>query len=190
MYYGTIKKIDIADGPGVRVCLYVSGCRNHCKGCHNSETWNFNFGKEFTDDTIKKILEALKPDYIEGLTICGGEPFEPENQIEIWKLIKVVRETYPNKTIWAYTGYGWKDLILGGQKFCIENKVAITNAILRNIDVLVVGPFILEQRDITDNNRWRGSLNQRVIDVKETLKTSAFLQDCRIVYLKDVPNNN
>ena len=105
MYYGQLKKISILDGPGVRVSLYVSGCRNHCEGCHNPETWNFLFGKEYTQDTENTIIQYLDHEYISGLTICGGEPMEEENQVELLKLIKKVKSKYPDKTIWCYTGY-------------------------------------------------------------------------------------
>ena len=105
MYYGNIKTYDIADGPGVRVSLFVSGCRHHCKGCFNAETWNFDYGQPYTQETEDALIKSLAPDYIQGLSVLGGEPFEPENQPEVARLIKRVKETYPNKDIWCYSGY-------------------------------------------------------------------------------------
>lgn len=161
MYYGNIKKNDIADGPGVRVSLFVSGCRHHCKGCFNSDTWDFQYGQPYTEDTEKEILEALEPDYIQGLTLLGGEPFEPENQAELVKLLRKVRECYPDKDIWSYTGYIYdRDLMEGGRAF-----TAVTTEMLSYIDVLVDGPFIEEQRDLT--LVFRGSRNQRILRLHE-----------------------
>lgn len=159
MYYGNIKKYDIADGPGVRVTLFVSGCRHHCKGCFNSETWDFQYGQPYTEETEAELLEALRPGYIAGLTLLGGEPFEPENQIELVKLLKKVRETYPEKNIWSYTGYIYdKDLMPGGRVY-----TDVTDEMLSYIDVLVDGPFVEELKDIT--LQFRGSSNQRIIEL-------------------------
>lgn len=159
MNYGTIKKYDIADGPGVRVSLFVSGCRHHCKGCFNAETWDFHYGSPYTKKTEQEILEALKPDYIAGFTVLGGEPFEPENQIELVKLLKKVRETYPRKTIWCYTGYLYDvDLIEGGKVY-----TDVTKEMLSYIDTLVDGEFIEEQKDLS--LQFRGSRNQRIISL-------------------------
>ncbi len=161
MNYGNIKKYDIADGPGVRVTLFVSGCRHHCKGCFNAETWDFNYGQPYTQDTEAEILEALKPDYIQGLTLLGGEPFEPENQRELVKLLRKVRETYPKKDIWSYTGFVYdRDLVEGGRAF-----TEVTEEMLSHIDVLVDGPFIEAERDLT--LIFRGSRNQRIIKLHE-----------------------
>lgn len=161
MNYGTIKKYDIANGPGVRVSLFVSGCRHHCKGCFNAETWDFHYGKPYTEETEREILDALKPDYIAGFTVLGGEPFEPENQIEVVKLLKKVRETYPEKTIWCYTGYLYDvDLIEGGKVY-----TDVTEEMLSYIDTLVDGEFIEEQRDIS--LQFRGSKNQRIISLSK-----------------------
>lgn len=161
MNYGNIKKCDIADGPGVRVSLFVSGCRHHCKGCFNAETWDFNYGQLYTEDTETEILEALKPDYIQGLTLLGGEPFEPENQFELVKLLRKVRKVYPNKDIWSYTGFIYdRDLQEGGRAF-----TEVTEEMLSYIDVLVDGPFIEAERDLT--LVFRGSRNQRILNIKE-----------------------
>lgn len=179
MKYLRIYHQSISDGPGIRVSIYVSGCRNHCPGCHNPDSWDFNLGEEFTDKTIQEILKALSFDYITGLTICGGEPMEPENQQEILKLAKAAREAYPWKTIWCYTGYNWEDLQPGGKR-CFDH----TDRLLSYIDVLVVGPYIEQLRDITKNNLWRGSTNQRVISVLESKVTGT------PQFVENIPNNN
>ncbi len=164
MNYGEIKKVDIANGEGVRVSLFVSGCRNHCKECFNPMTWAFNYGKEYSEETEKEILEALNHDYIEGLTVLGGEPFEPENQEEVLSLVKKVREVFPNKNIWIYSGFTFEELI--GKK---ESRAAtpLAKEILKNIDVLVDGRFEIAKKDLM--LKFRGSTNQRIIDVKKTL---------------------
>lgn len=157
MYYGNIKKCDIADGPGVRVSLFVSGCRHHCKGCFNPETWNFEYGTLYTKETEAEILKLLSPSYITGFTLLGGEPFEPENQCVLSGLLRKIKETYPEKTIWCYTGYLYDvDLIPGG-KVHTEH----TEAMLSCIDVLVDGEFVEEEKDVT--LEFRGSRNQRII---------------------------
>ncbi len=163
MYYGNIKKCDISNGTGVRVALYVSGCRNCCKGCFNPETWNFKYGKEFTDKTLNEIIKACAPTYIEGLTIVGGEPFEPENQETVYNIIKEFKRNYPEKNIWIFSGY-----TIDGQikQWCDE--LPYTKNILKNIDVLVDGKFVEELKD--PDLGFRGSSNQRIINVKETLK--------------------
>lgn len=161
MYYGELKKIDSADGPGVRVTIFVSGCRNYCPGCFNQNTWDFCYGRPYTEETEKEILSALEPDYIEGLTVLGGEPFEEENQAEVLKLLKTVRKTYPEKNIWCYTGYILeKDLCPGGRK-----HTSVTDELLASIDVLVDGPFKQDLRDLT--LKFRGSRNQRLIKLKD-----------------------
>lgn len=140
MNYANIKKYDIADGPGVRVSLFVSGCRHHCKGCFNAETWDFNYGQPYTAETEAEIIDALKSSYIAGFTLLGGEPFEPENQVEMVKLLKKIRETYPEKSIWCYTGYLYDvDLIPSGKVF-----TEVTQEMLSYIDTLVDGEFIEE----------------------------------------------
>ncbi len=166
MYYGEIKKWDIADGPGVRVSLFVSGCRHHCKGCFNEDTWDFAYGKPYTEETEQEILEALNSSYIQGLTLLGGEPFEPENQRELVELLRRVRKEIPQKDIWCYTGFVFeRDLVPGGRAF-----TEVTEEILSMIDVLVDGPFVLDEKDIT--LKFRGSRNQRLLDrkMRESLK--------------------
>ena len=164
MYYGNIKKTDIADGDGVRVSLFVSGCRNCCKGCFQPETWDFKYGTEFTQETEKQILEFLRPSYISGLTVLGGEPFEEENQRILAPFLRKVKETYPSKTIWCYTGYVLeKDLLPeDGRKHC-----EATGEMLKYIDILVDGPFIEEQKNIS--LKFRGSENQRILKLKKIL---------------------
>ena len=163
MYYAAIKKNDIANGTGVRVSLFVSGCTHHCKNCFNSEAWDFCYGQPFTEDTENEIIEALKPDYIKGLTLLGGEPFEPENQKCLSKFIKKVKAIYPNKNIWSYSGYTFdKDIMGDGRAHC-----EYTQDMLDNIDVLVDGRFVDELKNLS--LKFRGSSNQRIIDVKQSL---------------------
>ncbi len=158
MFYGNIKKIDIADGLGVRVSLFVSGCRNHCKGCFQPETWNFNYGREFTRETVNEVLDAMGQPFIRGLTVLGGEPFEEENQACVLDLLSRVKAAFPQKDIWLYTGYVLdKDLLPpDGSK-----HTEYTLPILKLVDVLVDGPFILEKKDLS--LEFRGSSNQRII---------------------------
>lgn len=173
MYYGNIKKYDIADGEGVRVTLFVSGCTNHCKQCFQPETWSFCYGKEYTQETEKELLDALNHEYIDGLTLLGGEPFEKENQRILVNLLKKVREMYPEKTIWSYTGFLYdRDLVPNGKRYC-----EVTDEMLSYLDVLVDGPFVADLKNIS--LAFRGSENQRVLNMPETLKQH------RIV-LKDV----
>ena len=170
MNYSVIKYNDIANGLGVRTVLFVSGCRNHCKGCFQPETWNFEYGKKFTKETEDEIIESLKPYYISGLTLLGGDPFEEENQEALLPFIKKVKEMYPDKKIWAYTGYILdKDLIVSGKKFTKN-----TYEMLSFIDVLVDGPFIEELKDIT--LKFKGSSNQRVIDLKKSKKENKIIE--------------
>lgn len=165
MNYAAIKKIDIANGPGTRVSLFVSGCRRHCPECFNQETWDFSYGAPFTEETERAILDALSPPYIHGLTVLGGEPFERENQPALLPFLKRVRAAYPEKTIWCYTGCTLESEILpeGGCGHCEE-----TERLLEQIDVLVDGEYIASQRDLS--LRFRGSGNQRLIDLKPTLQ--------------------
>ena len=164
MNYGEIKNCDIANGPGVRVTLFVSGCRNHCKGCFQPETWDFCHGKPFDSTVENEILESLKPDYIKGLTLLGGDPFEPENQPGLLSLVKKVKEVYPDKNIWCYTGYLFDEDICGK----MLDRVPETRELLSCIDVLIDGPFIEERKNL--KIRFRGSDNQRIIDVKKTME--------------------
>lgn len=160
MNYGEIKYCDIANGTGVRTVLFVSGCRNHCEGCFQPETWNFQYGKPFTLEVEKELLDSLKPGYVTGLTILGGDPFEEENQQELLPFLRKVHEQFPQKSIWAYTGYLLdQDLILGGKKY-----TEATEELLSFLDVLVDGPFIQEKKNIA--LKFRGSENQRLIDMK------------------------
>ena len=164
MYYGNIKRYDIADGEGVRVTLFVSGCTNCCKGCFQPETWDFHYGNEYTGKTEQELIDALSDSNISGLTLLGGEPFEPENQRELVKLLRRVRNELPDKTIWSYTGFVYeKDLVPGGRKHC-----EVTDEMISMLDVLVDGPFMEELKDI--RLVFRGSANQRVLNMKETLK--------------------
>ena len=151
MNYAEIKKVDIANGPGVRVSLFVSGCRNHCKGCFNPETWDFDYGRPFTRATEDEIIEALRPSWIQGLSILGGEPAEEENTAILIPFLKRVRAALPDKDIWLYSGYTYEAL---------RDKEILTLA-----DVLVDGPFLLEQKDA--GLAFRGSRNQRIIDLRE-----------------------
>lgn len=165
MNYALIKPRDIANGPGVRVSLFVSGCRRHCKNCFNPETWDFCYGQEFTQQTADEILGLLEPDYIRGLTVLGGEPFEPENQPAVLDLVRQVKDRYPEKEVWAFTGNRFDDDLLAGKLGPWE----VTEALLGHIDVLVDGAFVEELKDM--GLRFRGSSNQRIIDVKKSLET-------------------
>ena len=166
MYIGNIYKADIANGIGIRVSLFVSGCTIHCKGCFNSKTWDFNYGKLYTKEIEDELINELSKSQYNGLTILGGEPFEPENQPEICKLILRVKKELPDKTIWMYTGNKYDiNLVPGGSRYYSE----YTDKILDNIDILVDGPFIQEYYNLT--LKFRGSENQRIIDMKETRKT-------------------
>ena len=165
MHYGTIKKTDIANGPGVRVSLFVSGCRNHCEGCFQPQTWDFNYGQEFTEETKDQILALLAPDHIRGLTILGGDPMEPANQPVVSDLLKSVKEKYPGKDIWAFTGFTWELL---HDPSCRAHTEYIEE-LLGLIDVLVDGPFVMEKKDL--RLRFRGSSNQRLIDVGQTISS-------------------
>ena len=149
MNYGAVKKTDIANGPGVRVSLFVSGCRNHCLGCFNPETWDFSYGSLFTKETEDEIIKALRPSWVQGFSILGGEPLEPENQEALLPLLKRIREELPTKDIWLYTGYRY--------------EAVSGSSLLKYVDVVVDGPFLEEEKDIS--LAFRGSRNQRVIQV-------------------------
>lgn len=162
MYYSGIKAFSTENGPGVRVSLFVSGCRNRCKGCFQPDTWDFCNGEKFTEETGRQILEQLKPSYISGLTLLGGDPFEPENQEGLIDFVRTVKQTYPGKTIWAFTGYILEtDLTEGGKKY-----TPYTEELLGYVDVLVDGPFVEEQKNLMLS--FRGSENQRIILMDET----------------------
>ncbi|MBQ9761760.1 MAG: anaerobic ribonucleoside-triphosphate reductase activating protein [Oscillospiraceae bacterium] len=164
MNYATIKYCDIANGPGVRVSLFVSGCTHRCKGCFNAVAWDFDYGEPFTQQTIDSILAMLAPHYVAGLTLLGGEPFEPQNQPALVELLRQVRANYPNKSIWAFSGYLFDRDILPGRL----GDPAVTAEFLSYLDVLVDGPFIESKKNMM--LRFRGSENQRLIDVPASLQ--------------------
>lgn len=160
MYYGNIKTCDIANGEGVRTTLFVSGCTNQCKGCFQPETWDFCYGKPFTQETEEYIIKETDMEYVSGLTLLGGEPFEPENQRALVPFLRRFKEALPNKNIWAYTGFVYdRDLVPGGRKY-----TEVTDEMLSMIDVIVDGPFIEEQKNIS--LKFRGSENQRIIKLR------------------------
>ena len=169
MNYATIKTRDIANGPGVRVCLFVSGCTHHCKGCFNQEAWDFDYGQPFTQETIDYILEQLSPNFVKGLTLLGGEPFEPQNQPAIVELLRQIKAKYPQKSIWAFSGYLFDRDILAGRL----GDPSITREYLSYLDVLVDGPFVESQKNLT--LRFRGSENQRLIDVPKSLASGGIV---------------
>ena len=158
MNYAVIKPYDIANGQGVRVSLFVSGCTHRCKGCFNAEAWDFNYGEPFTDEVMDKLLRLLAPDYVRGITYLGGEPFDPRNQEGLLLLSRKIREHLPEKSIWAFTGY-----VYGGNLPIVPD---VTDELLSALDVLVDGPFIAAQKNLS--LRFRGSSNQRLIDMKKT----------------------
>ena len=163
MHYGEIKTCDVANGPGVRVTLFVSGCTNRCEGCFQPQTWDFCYGKPFTGETEEALLKALAPSYIAGLTLLGGEPFEPENQRALLPFIRRVKAMYPQKSIWAFSGfYLERELLKDGS----HPRCEATDEMLSLVDVLVEGRFVLAQKDIT--LKFRGSRNQRILDMNKT----------------------
>ena len=161
MNYANIKTYSIENGTGVRVSLFVSGCTHHCKDCFNAEAWDFEYGKPFTKETEDEVIEDLRPDYMAGITLLGGEPMEPVNQRGLISLIRRIREELPQKTIWIYSGYVYEDFKDGGRAHC-----EVTDEILSLCDILVDGPFVEEKKNIS--LRFRGSENQRIIDLKKT----------------------
>ncbi len=169
MYYSEIKECDVANGPGVRVTLFVSGCTHHCKGCFNEMTWDFQYGREFEKEDAENIIKLLEPPYIAGLTLLGGEPLEYRNQQGLLPLLRMVKETYPGKTIWCYTGYLYDRDIL--DDFC--GKWEETKELLSYLDVIVDGEFVEAKKDIS--LRFRGSSNQRIIDVKKSRETGGIV---------------
>ena len=175
MYYGNIKNYDIANGAGVRVTLFVSGCTNHCKGCFQPETWDFNYGKPFTDETEEELLNMLKPAYIRGLTVLGGEPFEPDNQRVLLPFIRRVRKMYPGKDIWMFSGFTYEELKTEGS----HPRCECTDELLTLTDILIDGRFVEEKKNIS--LQFRGSENQRILDMKKTLAANApvWWDECR-----------
>lgn len=163
MNYAAIKTRDIANGPGVRVSLFVSGCTHHCKNCFNQEAWDFDYGQPFTGETIEYIIAQTRPSYVKGITLLGGEPFEPQNQRAVVELLRKIRRELPEKSIWAFSGYLYDRDILPGKL----GDLAITKEFLSYLDVLVDGPFIEAKKNLS--LRFRGSENQRIIDVKKSL---------------------
>lgn len=166
MNYADIRPIDVANGPGVRVSIFVSGCTHHCKECFNPETWDFGYGQPFGEEQIREILNDLSKPYIHGLSILGGEPFEPQNQGAVLELVRRVREEFPEKDIWCYSGYLFENLAAG-------QVGAHSRTLLGLLDVLVDGPFVLEQKELS--LRFRGSANQRLIDVPASLEAGQVL---------------
>lgn len=177
MNYAEIKSCDIANGLGVRVSLFVSGCTHHCKNCFNEMTWDFNYGEVFDESVEAKIIDALKPDHISGLTLLGGEPMEPSNQRALLPLVKKVKALYPNKDIWMYSGYIFDQELLQDSRARCE----VTDELLSYIDVLVDGRFVEALKDIS--LKFRGSSNQRIIDVPASLKSGS------VVLYKDLNEN-
>lgn len=166
MHYGELKKCDIANGIGVRVTLFVSGCTNHCEDCFQPQTWAFDYGKPFTDETKAEIFAELDKPFVNGLTVLGGEPFEPRNQRELLPLLREVKERYPGKTIWCFTGFRLDDELLKDGSY---PRCEVTDDMLACIDILVDGRFMKELKDIS--LQFRGSRNQRVIDMNRTRET-------------------
>ena len=167
MHYGNIKNYDIADGEGVRVTLFCSGCTNRCEGCFQPETWDFCYGKEYTKETEDQLIQMLTNPNIQGLTLLGGDPFEPSNQRTLITLLRRVKQEIPTKDVWAYTGFVYDQDLLEGQRKHTE----VTDEMLSYIDVLVDGPFVIDEKDIS--LYFRGSTNQRVIDMPKTLKSGS-----------------
>ena len=166
MHYGNIKNYDIADGEGVRVTLFCSGCTNRCEGCFQPETWDFCYGKEYTKETEDQLIQMLTNPNIQGLTLLGGDPFEPSNQRTLITLLRRVKQELPTKDVWAYTGFVYEQDLLEGQRKHTE----VTDEMLSYIDVLVDGPFVIDEKDIS--LYFKGSTNQRVIDMPKTLKSA------------------
>ena len=166
MNYAGIKYCDIANGLGCRTVLFVSGCRNHCKGCFQPQTWDFNYGREYTPEIEQFIIDELSKSYYDGITILGGDPMEPENQEPVLRLLRRIKKELPDKNVWAYTGYVYdRDLVPGGKRFVD----GVTRELLESIDILIDGRFVEELKNLMLN--FRGSGNQRIIKMKETLET-------------------
>ena len=171
MNYADIKKIDVANGEGVRVSVFVSGCNHHCKGCFNQCAWDFNYGKEFSEKEEQQIIEYMNHDYISGLSLLGGEPLEPRNQEGLLPLVKKVKEKFPNKDIWCYTGFDFeKDVV---EKMAKNNET--TRELLKYIDIIVDGKFEEDKKDL--KLQFRGSSNQKIVDVKKSLQTGKIVKE-------------
>ena len=170
MNYADIKKIDVANGEGVRVSVFVSGCNHHCKGCFNQCAWDFNYGKEFSEKEEQQIIEYMNHDYISGLSLLGGEPLEPKNQEGLLPLVKKVKEKFPDKNIWCYTGFDFEKDVVG--KMAKNNET--TRELLKYIDVIVDGKFEEDKRDL--KLKFRGSSNQKIVDVKKSLQTGQIVK--------------
>lgn len=169
MYYGNIKPFSVENGPGVRVSLFVSGCTHKCQGCFSADTWNFQFGQPFTDETQQEIISMLAPDYIAGLTLLGGDPTEPVNQKGLLPLLRTVKQKYPEKDVWVYSGYWYEDFAEGGRAYC-----EATEEFLDCCDVMVDGPFLASKKNLLLS--YRGSENQRIIDVKKTKESGRIVE--------------
>ena len=165
MNYATVRTHDVANGTGIRVSLFVSGCTHRCKGCFNAEAWDFDYGSPYTEEIGEKIISALAPDYIKGFSLLGGEPFEPQNQAVLVGLLERIKREYPNKTVWCYTGYTFESDLLA----CRLGDPEVTRRMTACIDVLVDGRFEEDKKDLS--LRFRGSSNQRIIDVKASLES-------------------
>ena len=170
MNYADIKKIDVANGEGVRVSVFVSGCNHHCKGCFNQCAWDFNYGKEFSEKEEQQIIEYMNHDYISGLSLLGGEPLEPKNQEGLLPLVKRVKEKFPDKNIWCYTGFDFEKDVVG--KMAKNNET--TRELLKYIDIIVDGKFEEDKKDL--KLQFRGSSNQKIVDVKKSLQTGQIVK--------------
>ena len=166
MHVGEVMTADVANGEGMRVSVFVSGCRNNCKGCFQPQTWDFNYGREYTPEIEQFIIDELSKSYYDGITILGGDPMEPENQEPVLRLLRRIKKELPDKNVWAYTGYVYdRDLVPGGKRFVD----GVTRELLESIDILIDGRFVEELKNLMLN--FRGSSNQRIIKMKETLET-------------------
>ena len=166
MHVGEVMTADVANGEGMRVSVFVSGCRNHCKGCFQPQTWDFNYGREYTPEIEQFIIDELSKSYYDGITILGGDPMEPENQEPVLRLLRIIKKELPDKNVWVYTGYVYdRDLVPGGKRFVD----GVTRELLESIDILIDGRFVEELKNLMLN--FRGSGNQRIIKMKETLET-------------------
>ena len=171
MYYGMIKKSDIANGEGIRTTLFVSGCRNRCKGCFQPQTWDFNYGEPFTQETANEIFNTFQNPFVRGLSVLGGEPMEPENQRDLLPFLREFKERFPQKTIWLYTGNTYEEL--AGITVGSDKRLPITDEILALVDILVDGRYVEELKSI--GLRFRGSSNQRVIDMNKTREAGSIV---------------